>query len=110
MKAVPDSSICNPLAKGRHVGPAVGYAGRRWAGHSNLGDVLRPEYFLDDAGDCAASYGMCARILRVHRRIVEWLPSCLAICIGSGINIAVANCRDSRPKVGRGLGGEYSDI
>ena len=54
MKAVPDSSICYLLAKGRHVGPAVGYAGRRRAGHSNLGDVLRPEYLLDDAGDCAA--------------------------------------------------------
>src|SRR5579863_9484037 len=53
---------------------------------------------------------MCAGVLRVHRRIVEWLPSCLAICIRVGINIAVANCRDWPPKVVMVLGVEYSDI
>src|SRR6266404_9220039 len=38
MKARPDAGICNLFGKGGHVGPTVGYAGRRRAGRCDLRD------------------------------------------------------------------------
>src|SRR6185437_2107415 len=109
MKAGPDASIRNLLAEGRSGGPVVGYARRRRASDDDLGDVLRSEHFLDNTGDSAAKDAVCARVLRVHWRVVDWLPSCLAICIWIGINVAVANCRDWPPEVVMVLGVEHSD-
>src|SRR6185295_14056005 len=110
MEAGPDAGICNFFGKDRHVGPTVGYARRRWAGRGDFRDVLRSEHCLDDTGDGAAQDAMRTRILRVHRRIVDWLPSCLTIGIRVGINIPVANCRDWPPEVVMVLGVEHGDV
>jgi hypothetical protein len=54
MEAGPDASICNLFGKGHQVGPTVGYAGGRRAGHRDLGNVVGSEYRLDDTRDGAA--------------------------------------------------------
>src|SRR5260370_25415888 len=104
VEAGPDASIRNLFGKGRHVGPAVGHAGRGGARHRDLGDVHGSERRLDDRRDGAAEDAMCARIFRMHRRVVDRLPGHLAICGRVAINIAVANRGDRSPEVVMVLG------
>ena len=46
---------------------------------------------IDDTRDGAAEDAMRARVFRMHRRVVDRLPSCLTISGRVAINIAVAN-------------------
>src|SRR3981081_1195106 len=94
MEAGPDAGVRNLIGKGRHVGPAVGHAGCRGAGHRNLGDICGSERRLDGTRDAAAEDAMRARIFRVHRRVVDRLPSRLTIGGRIAISIAVTYCRD----------------
>jgi hypothetical protein len=59
MKASPDAGARDLVGKGRHVGPAVGDAGCRGAGHRNLGDICGSERRRDDTRDAAAEDGCC---------------------------------------------------
>ena len=52
---------------------------------------------------------MRARVFRVHRRVVDWLPTRLTISGRIAINIAVSNCRDWPPEIVMVLGVEHSD-
>src|SRR6516162_10555535 len=99
MEARPDPRVRNLFGKGPHFGPAVGYAGRRPAGHRNLGDICSSEHRLDDSRYGAAEDAMRARIFRVHRRVVDRLPGRLAIGARVAVNIAIANWRDWSPDV-----------
>jgi hypothetical protein len=108
MEAGPDTSICNLFGKGRHVGPTVGYAGCHRAGYRDLGDVLGSERRLDDTRDGTAQDAVRARVFRVHRRVVDRLPSRLTVGGRVAIVIAVANCRDGPPEVVMVLSVEHS--
>src|SRR5437870_3419851 len=99
MEAGPDASICNLFGESRHVGPAVDYAGCRRASHCDFGDVHGSERRLDNTCDGAAKDAMRARVFRVHRRVVDRLPSSLTVSGRVAINIAIANCRDWPPEV-----------
>src|SRR5271165_4715845 len=78
MEAGPDTSIGNLIGKCCHVGKAVGHARCSSARYCDLGNVLGSGRGLYDARDGAAEDAMRARVFRVHWRIVDRLPSCLA--------------------------------
>src|SRR6516225_3107931 len=52
---------------------------------------------------------MRARVFRVHRRVVDWLPSRLPFRGVVAVNIAVTDGSDWAPEVVMVLGVEYSD-
>src|SRR5215510_734477 len=107
MKSGPDASIRNLVRKVRHVGPAVGHTGCGGAGHRDLGDFCGSEHRLDGARDGAAEDTMRARILRVHLRFIDWLPSRLTVGSRVVFEIAVANSSNRPPKVVMVLGVEH---
>src|SRR5262249_25221882 len=99
MEAGPDARICNLLGERRQVGPTVGNA---WCGRArrrDLRNVLAPERRLDNACDAAAQDAMRARVFRVHRRVGNRPPSCLAIRGRVVIDIGIANCRHWPPEI-----------
>src|SRR5262249_10790956 len=99
MEAGPDASIRNLVGKGRHVGPTVGHAGCGGAGHRDLGDFRGSEHRLHDTRNGAAEDTMRARILRMHRRIINWLPGRLTVGSRVVVDITVANSSNRPPKV-----------
>src|SRR6266478_8015266 len=109
MEAGPNASIGNLFGKGRHIGPAVRYAGCRPAGNRNLGDVRGSECRRDDTRGGAAKNAMRTRIFRVHRRVVDRLPSRLKVSGWVAIDIAVANRCDRPPKVVMVFGVEHGN-
>src|SRR5689334_24491771 len=108
MEARPDTSICDFLGEACQVRKAVGHA---WSGptrYRNLGDVLGSQHRLDNARDAAADDAVRAWVFRVHRRVVDWLPSRFTIGGRVVIDIAIANRRDRPPEVVMILGIEHS--
>src|SRR6516164_7329537 len=51
----------------------------------------------------------CARILRMHRRIINWLPSRLTLGSRVVVDITVANSSNRPPKVVMVFGVEHRD-
>src|SRR5258708_139113 len=109
MEARPYTGICNLFGVSRHVGEAVGYAGRRRACHRDFRDQSASERRLDDTRDGPAQDAVRTRVFRVHRCAGDRLPGCLTIGGRIAIDIAVANCRDRPPEVVMVLGVQYSD-
>src|SRR5215470_4795051 len=109
MEAGPDASIRNLVGKGRHVGPTVDQAGCGGAGHRDLGDFRGSEHRLHDTRNGAAEDTMRARILRMHRRIINWLPSRLTLGSRVVVDITVANSSNRPPKVVMVFGVEHRD-
>src|SRR5215813_4873086 len=109
MKSGPDASIRNLVGKSRHVGPAVAHVGCGGAGHRDLGYFCGSEHRLDDTRDGPAEDTVRARILRMHRRIIDWLPSRLTVGSRVVVDIAVANSGNRPPKVVMVLGVEHRD-
>src|SRR5712664_4825468 len=99
METGPDPGIRDLFGKGRHVGPAVGHAGSGRASRRDFGNVLGSERCIDDTRDATAEDAMRARIFRVHRRVVDRLPSRLTLGGRVIVNIAVANSGDWPPEV-----------
>src|SRR4029077_18307826 len=107
MEAGPDASIRNFIGKGRHVGKAVGHAGCCGARYRDLRNVLGSERRLNDARDGATEDAMRARVLRVHRRIVDRLPSRFAFRDVVAVNITITDGSDWAPEVVMVLGVEH---
>src|SRR5262249_8375893 len=109
MEAGPDARICNLLGECRQVGPTVGHAWCARACHRDLRNFFAPERRLDNACDAAAQDAMRARVFRVHGRVGNRLPSCLAIRGRVVIDIGIANCRHRPPEIVVVLGIQHGD-
>src|SRR5262247_3627931 len=92
METGPDTSVGNFFGIGPHVSKSVRHAGRCRARHRDFGDVPASELRLDDTRDSAALDAMRAGIFGVHRRVGDWLPSCLAVRSRVAVSVAVADC------------------
>src|SRR4029077_1138158 len=88
-------------------GKAVGCAGCSSARYRDLGNVLRSERRLNDARDGAAEDAMRTRVFRVHWRIVDRLPSRLAVREVVAVNITITDGSDWAPEVIMVLGVEH---
>jgi len=98
------------LGHGPQVGPAMGDAWRRRAGHSDLGDVSGAEQSLDDSRQRGAADAVRTRVFRMHRGVVDRLPSRLRGYRRIAAQIAVSNCGDGPPEVIMILAIHHGDV
>src|SRR4029077_10790409 len=86
-----DTSGSNLVRIGVQVSPLMGHPRCCRAGHSHLEIVGRPKHSLDRACSRRANDAVSAWILGMHRRVVDWLPRCLAFRRVVAVDIAVTD-------------------
>src|SRR6202171_6037316 len=77
----------------------MGDAWRRRARHGDLSDIRGVEQGLDYSCQRGAADAVCTRVFRMHRRVVDRLPSSLKRDSRIAGQVAITNCSDGPPEV-----------
>src|SRR5215510_3826730 len=94
---------------GPNIAPAVGDARRGRARHRDFRNVRASQHGFDDRCHGGAADAVGARIFRVHRRVVDRLPSRVELGRSIVVNVAIADRCDRSPKIVMIFGIEHRD-